>query len=213
MTGPNTPPTTSVSRSAQKQITRQKLIDATIQLIAEQGIAGVTMARVAERTGLSQGICNFHFKTKKKLLLEAFHMLYSEQETAWRTILLDPDKSPEQRLYLFVQTILTPPIADHTKLAVWMSFWGVTPHRKTYLEICEKKDREYEATVEELLRIMADGKETVNGMSLKAIAVTLTSMIDGFWVNYLISPGCLPREDAIKACLVFLSGFFPNIKT
>lgn len=203
----------SPSRSVQKQITRQRLIDATVQLIAEQGIAGVTLAKVAERTGLSQGICNFHFKTKKVLLLEAFRMLYSEHEAAWRNILSDIGKSPEARLQILVRTILTPPIADHTKLAVWMSFWGVTPHRKTYLEICEKLDREYETGVEHLIREMANGKETINGMSLKAIAVTLTSMMDGFWVNYLISPGCLPREDAVNACLNFLSGFFPTINT
>ncbi|MFK5953761.1 MAG: TetR family transcriptional regulator C-terminal domain-containing protein [Desulfobacterium sp.] len=203
----------SLSRSAQKQITRQKLLDATVQIIAEEGIAGMTLAKVAQRTGLSRGICNFHFKTKKLLLLEAFRMLYAEHESAWRTILSDSGKSPEARLQALIRTLLTPPIADHTKLAVWLAFWGVPPHRRTYLEICEKLDREYETEVENLLRKMANGKKTINGMSLKAIAVTLTSMVDGFWVNYLISPGCLPQEDAVNACLNFLSSFYPSIAT
>ncbi|MDX2444791.1 MAG: TetR/AcrR family transcriptional regulator [Bacteroidales bacterium] len=213
MASQNQIPPSNPSRAVQKQVTRKKLIDATVQVIAEQGIAGVTLAKVAKRTGLSQGICNFHFKTKKLLLLEAFRMLYSEHEAAWRSILSDSSKSPESRLQILVRTILTPPIADHTKLAVWMSFWGVTPHRQTYLEICGKLDREYETEVENLIRKMAKGQETINGMSLKAIAVTLTAMMDGFWVNYLISPGCLPREDAVNACLNFLSGFFPSINS
>jgi len=211
-------PEKSRNRAEQKQLTRRKLIDTTIDIIADEGFAGVTMGKVAERTGLSRGICNFHFSTKDQLMLEAFRMLYQEHEQAWRKAVAAVHESPAQRLRHLVETLLHKPIADHRKLAVWMSFWGVAPHRKTYLDICEKIDREYEAEVEELLLQLSDSKGPVNGMSLNAIAVTLTSMIDGFWVNYLISPGCLDPQDAVKACLAFLASFFPvfrnnNIET
>lgn len=197
------------SRAEQKRITRQKLLDTTIEIIAKEGLSGVTMAKVASQAGLSRGICNFHFKTKDRLMLEAFRLLYDEHERAWRTILSSTDTNPKNRLEILIKTLLSPPIADHKKLAVWMSFWGVTPHRQTYLEICEKVDREYEAEVQGILLELAGGNEIINGMTLNAIAVTLTSMIDGFWVNYLISPGCLSPRDAINACLCFLSSFFP----
>jgi len=193
-------------------MTRQKLINATIEIIAVEGILGVTMAKVALRAGLSRGICNFHFNTKDQLMLESFQVLYSELEQVWRTTLSNPNESPENRLLILIETLLSPPIADHKKLAVWMAFWGVTPHRETYLEVCEKIDREYEAEVQRLLLELAGENKTINGMSLNAIAVTLTSMIDGFWVNYLISPGCLSPKDAISACLCFLSSFFPVVE-
>lgn len=201
----------NTNRSKQKQITRQKLLEATIDIIADKGLAGVTMAKVAGRTGLSRGICNFHFDTKEHLILEAFRMLYQEHERAWRKTLSDLNESPASRMRAFLETLLLSPIADHKKLAVWMAFWGVAPHRQIYLEIGEKIDREYEAEVEELLRQLSGGDETVHGMSLHAIAVTLTCMIDGFWVNYLISPGCIAPEDAVNGCLVFLSRFFPSL--
>jgi TetR/AcrR family transcriptional repressor of bet genes len=201
----------STNRSKQKEITRQKLLDATIDIIAEEGLAGVTMAKVAGRTGLSRGICNFHFDTKEHLMLEAFRMLYHEHERAWREALSNLKESPTSRLRAFVETLLLPPIADHKKLAVWMAFWGVAPHRQTYLEICASIDREYEAEVEKLLHELSGGEETVHGQSLHAIAVTLTCMIDGFWVNYLIAPGCLAPEDAVNTCLAFFSRFFPAL--
>lgn len=204
---------TSLSRAEQKQLTRQKLLDATIDLIAEQGLAGVTLGRVAQVTGLSRGICNYHFQTKEQLMLEALRMLYQEHEQAWRSAAADRGESPAQRLQTLIETLLMPPIADHRKLAVWMAFWGVAPQRKTYLEICASIDREYEAEVAGLLRKLSAGAETVNGMSLKAISVTLTSMIDGFWLNYLISPDCLDPEDAVKACLAFLSSFFGEFRS
>lgn len=201
----------STNRSKQKEITRQKLLDATIDIIAEEGLGGVTMAKVAGRTGLSRGICNFHFDTKEHLMLEAFRMLYFEHELAWRETLADLNESPTSRLKAFVETLLLPPITDHKKLAVWMAFWGMAPHRQTYLKICASIDREYEAEVEGLLRELSGGEETVHGQSLHAIAVTLTCMIDGFWVNYLIAPGCLAPEDAVKTCLAFLARFFPAL--
>jgi len=141
------------SRVEQKQITRQKLLDTTIEIIAEEGLSGVTIAKVALRSGLSRGICNFHFTTKDRLMLEAFRLLYEEHERAWRTILSDTTDDPKNRLETLIKTLLSPPIADHKKLAVWMSFWGVTPHRQTYLEICEKVDREYEAEVQRILLV------------------------------------------------------------
>lgn len=116
-----------VSRSEQKLLTRQKLLDATIDIIATEGFAGVTMAKVAERTGLSRGIGNFHFHTKEQLMLEAFQMLYTEHEQAWRAIVDDDSRAPVQRLAHLVKTLLTPPLADHKKIAVWLAFWGVAP--------------------------------------------------------------------------------------
>ena len=144
-------------------------------------------------------------------MLEAFRMLYFEHERAWREALADLNESPTSRLIAFVETLLLPPITDHKKIAVWMAFWGVAPHRQTYLKICASIDREYEAEVEVLLRELSGGEETVYGQSLHAIAVTLTCMIDGFWVNYLIAPGCLAPEDAVKTCLAFLARFFPAL--
>ncbi len=198
----------STNRSRQKQITRKKLLNATIDIIADEGLSGVTMAKVAGRTGLSRGICNFHFETKDHLMLEAFRMLYLEHESAWRETLSNVDEDPVSRLKTLLETLLLPPIADHKKLAVWMAFWGVTPHRQTYLEIGESIDLEYEKAVEELLRQLSGGEETIHGMSLRAISFSLTCMIDGFWVNYLISPGCLAPLEAVDACLAFRSRFF-----
>ncbi|SDP51707.1 TetR/AcrR family transcriptional regulator [Desulforhopalus singaporensis] len=201
----------TTSRSRQKQLTRQKLLDATIEIIADEGLSGVTLAKVAQRTGLSRGICNFHFETKEHLMHQAFRMLYREHECAWRKVLADKNESPEARLTTFIRTLLLPPIADHKKLSVWMAFWGVAPHRKTYLEIGERIDREYEQAVEGLLREISGGDEVVHGMTLHDIAITLTCMIDGFWVNYLISPKCLAPENAVESCRIYLSRFFPSL--
>lgn len=44
-------------------------------------------------------------------------------------------------------------------------------------------------------------------MGLGFVAVTLTGMIDGFWIQYLIAPNRLNPKAAIQACLAYLSSF------
>ena len=48
---------------------RRELIEATITSIAQHGLSGTTVARVAELAGLSAGIVSFYFQTKDALLL------------------------------------------------------------------------------------------------------------------------------------------------
>ena len=201
-----------VTRAEQKQHTRQKLIEATMEVIASEGFSGVTMAKVAEKAGLSRGIGNFHFRSKEQLLLETLRRLYKEFHDGWRNAVEDAGSSPVDQLKDLIKTTLNPPIADFKKVALWLAYWGEAPSREKYLEICAAHDREWDATVENILRPMVDDEFNSHGMTLAKIAQSLTAMIDGFWVEYLIADGRYTPEDAVKACFAFLSSFFPEFK-
>lgn len=198
----------SNKRDRQKLKTRQKLLHNTVGLIAREGFDGVTMSKVTQKANLSRGMCNYHFETKEQLLIEAFRLIYNEHETTWRSILGDLSLHPVERLKKLIAALLSPPIAENDKLAVWLAFWGVSSTRRTYFEICEKIDREYENAVEDVLREISGGDEIVNGMTLHAIAVSLTGIIDGLGIQFIISPGQLTPKDAIGSCKAYLSSFF-----
>jgi TetR/AcrR family transcriptional regulator, transcriptional repressor of bet genes len=202
----------SISRSEQKRATRQKLIDTTIDIIASEGLSKTTLPKVAQKAGLSRGICNFHFQTKEQLLLETFEAVYMEFEAAWKGALVDNSEPPVARIEKFVQVLLTPPVADTRKISVWLAYWGETPWRKTYLKLCTDTDLEFETSVADILRKIPGDSLKTSGMSLQSVAVGLTGMIDGFWIQYLIAPNRLKPEDAILACLAYLSSFFPSFR-
>ena len=204
--------TNTVTRVEQKQITRQKLIEATMEVIGREGFSGVTMAKVAERAGLSRGIGNFHFQSKEQLLLETLRANYFEFDAAWRKAIADAGPLPVDQITEVIKTILTPPIADPKKIAIWVAYWGEAPSRKTYLEICAAHDLEWDNALENILRKIVDKDFNSHNMSLAAIAQTLTAMMDGFWVESLIAADRYRAEDAIKACLAYLASFFPKFK-
>ena len=201
-----------ITRAKQKQHTRQKLIEATMEVIASEGFSGVTMAKVAEKAGLSRGIGNFHFQSKEQLLLESLRTLYKEFDDGWRNAVANAGSSPVDQLKDLIKTTLTPPIADFKKVAVWLAYWGEAPSRKKYLEICAARDREWDTAVENILRQLVDGKFNSHGMTLGKIAQSLTAMMDGFWVEYLIADGRYTPDDAVNACFAFLASFFPEFR-
>ncbi|TNF91309.1 MAG: TetR family transcriptional regulator [Gammaproteobacteria bacterium] len=51
-------------REAIKAWHRQKIIDATIDVITTHGIAGTTVARVVDLAEVSMGLVNVHFRSK-----------------------------------------------------------------------------------------------------------------------------------------------------
>ena len=68
----------SRNRKKQSEFRKQQLIDATIVCIDRRGLSQTTLAKIAERAGLSQGNVVFHFQSKEALLEQTLHYLNLE---------------------------------------------------------------------------------------------------------------------------------------
>ena len=63
----------------QGRATRRRLMDAAVELIAEQGWGAVTTRMVAERAGLRPGLVHYHFPSVTDLLIDASLRLAREE--------------------------------------------------------------------------------------------------------------------------------------
>ncbi len=73
---PRSPPSRTVqparrSHAERSQATRQDLIAATIQVVAEHGLENASAFAIAKAAGVTQGALQHHFGTKKALILRA----------------------------------------------------------------------------------------------------------------------------------------------
>lgn len=59
--------------------TKQKILEAASQLIAELGWPDVTTRSIAERAGVNNALIHYYFGTKDALLLEAATVMFSEE--------------------------------------------------------------------------------------------------------------------------------------
>ena len=65
-------------RSENKKNSNLRLISSTIKNLSKKGINDLTMNDVSQGAGLSQGIVNFHFKSKELLLIETLKFISNE---------------------------------------------------------------------------------------------------------------------------------------
>jgi AcrR family transcriptional regulator len=59
------------TRAYQRETTRSALIDATIDVLVEDGYRGLTTRRIADRAGVAQSTLMHHFETREALIVEA----------------------------------------------------------------------------------------------------------------------------------------------
>lgn len=62
--------------------TRQKLLSTARQMLANDGVEGTTMRKLAERTGVKQPVIYYYFKSKDSLLEEVFLTVRQEIRAA-----------------------------------------------------------------------------------------------------------------------------------
>ena len=70
-------------RSENKKNSNLRLISSTIKNLSKKGINDLTMNDVSQGAGLSQGIVNFHFKSKELLLIETLKFISNEYLTSF----------------------------------------------------------------------------------------------------------------------------------
>lgn len=196
-------------RTAPKEQRQQQLIDATIRSVARNGLSETTTATVAREAGLSQGIINLHFQSKERLLVETLRFLADEYREHWQKSVQAAGDKPADRLAAIVSLDFSLPVCDRNKLAVWFAFWGESKSRPTYRKICAERDR---ADREELAQVCAELIEegAYARVDPDSVAVHLSAMTSGLWLEILTRPRSLSRDQARAVCMSFLAIVFPR---
>ena len=102
-------------KNSEISINHQKLIEATIETIAERGLADTTISHVAHKAKVSQGYANFRFKSKENLLLSSLQFLSDEYKKSWQKIFEDENLDPIDRLLRIFENDFSKKIANRNK--------------------------------------------------------------------------------------------------
>jgi len=146
---------------------RRQLIEATITCIAENGLSGTTVARVAEIAELSAGVVNFYFRTKAALLLSTLNYVdgaFSKRQEEARK---RAGHDPIAQLDAMIEADFDPEVCDRRRVAVWTAFWGEAQARDDYLRVCGDREESSERDVVDLFeRIVVSGGRGVISISM-----------------------------------------------
>lgn len=198
-----------VNRTLAKQRRREQLIKATINCVAKRGFSATTMADITREAGLSLGIVNLHFKSKEKLLLETLKYLAEEYRQLWEKTLRKAGPDPADKLAALVELDFSRAICERRKLAVWFAFWGEARSRPIYMKTCAAYDNHYVQVEAELFAEMLQGDDE-NRHDPQILATTLDALVDGLWLDMLLTPEEINRIQARELIMNYLHSVLPG---
>ncbi|MFT4201007.1 TetR family transcriptional regulator [Gordonia sp. (in: high G+C Gram-positive bacteria)] len=102
--------------------TRERLLDATVEMLASQGWAATTVAAVAESAGVSRGAAQHHFPTREALIIAVMEQMFEAMtRDASATITELPDEL-EPRVALVVDKAVA--IYTGTEFKAALQVWA-----------------------------------------------------------------------------------------
>lgn len=196
-------------RTAPPEVRRAQLINATIDAIAKHGMSGTTMKTVTQIAGLSTGIANFHFQSKKNLLDETLRHLAEEHHERWKSQLAKCGLTLAEKLLAISDAHFHPEICNSRKLTVWFGFFGESASRSTYRALVRDIDEERWQVSVRLCRAIRD-EGGYDDIDPETVARNLEALYDGYFLNILVNPDLFSRDDAKLRIREFLAQAFPD---
>ena len=133
----------------QSQNLRARILDAAVDLFAEQGYDGTSVAEVITRAGVAKGGFYHHFASKADLLYEVYGDLISRQLSAMDDILARKDRPGATLRALIVDLVTSTAASTKQALVFWREMHKLGAQRA---EQYRRQRRRYHEAVRRLIR-------------------------------------------------------------
>jgi TetR/AcrR family transcriptional regulator, transcriptional repressor of bet genes len=181
-----------------KSIRRHQLVEATLELIHEQGVAGTSVSQISARAGLATGMVH-HYFADKDALLEATLRELNKRINAQIFERLRRAQTPIERVLAFIDGNVSAISLTPENAAAWLAFWSQVPYSQQLQRIHNVVARRSHSTLfHALARVMPSNEATIHA---KAIAI----FIDGLWLRASVDAGGLSPESARHLAYEFLT--------
>ncbi|NEB76877.1 TetR/AcrR family transcriptional regulator [Streptomyces sp. SID14478] len=185
----------SSTRSARSEERRAEILRAALEVIAERGYRGASLAAVAERVGLTQQGLLHHFPTKEALLVAVL-----EERDQW-----DAVPNSQWRLDLLGSLVeynaMRPGIVQTFSALLGESVTEEHPAR----EFFTRRYAGVRASMTEVLRAEY-GERLPGGLTPERAAPLLVAVMDGLQFQWLLDPQAVDMPGAFRDFLDLLAG-------
>ena len=195
-------------RLENKKNSNLKLISSTIKNLSKKGIKDLTMKDVSKGAGLSQGIVNFHFKSKELLLIETLRFISNEYLHSFQKSIAKAGNDPRKKIVGIIENDFSKKICTIEKVAVWFTFFSEIKYKPAYRQICKERDLYYQSVTENIFSELIK-KEKIK-LSQKNLARGFQALIMGLWLDQLEDPDTFNRMQSKKICFEFIKSNFPK---
>lgn len=152
---------------AENSATRVLILDATEQLIREEGYAAVSTRRVAAKAGIKPSLVHYYFTTTDDLLLAMSRRGAEESDRRIEAALHSDD--PVRALWRFLM--------DKSRIAIALEFMAMANHRKVVrAHMAEHVAAMREREVEIFARVLGEKLAAAEGISPAGFSLVLAGI-------------------------------------
>jgi AcrR family transcriptional regulator len=163
-------------REARGAETRQRIVQAAWNVIAERGLASLTTRLVAREAGISHGMCHYHFETKDELILA----VVDEARRYWiipMEALVDAPASASQRLERVITWMAEP--ATREVMRVHLQLMALAEWNERLRDRMAAEYARWQAAYVRLFRELKAEGELRNGLDHDAVGIAFATLADG----------------------------------
>lgn len=185
-----------------EQLRRQELAAAAYEILQEEGMAGTTLAKVADRAGMSKGIVLHYFRGKDELLevvMRHANSLLRDEVIA----LMHRADNPRARIDAIVAGNFSPKFFKPAVCNAWLSLCAEVPRNTKFARIQRAIHARMRSNLLSALRDLLPPERR------EAAVIGITAMIDGLWLRFGLNQAGLDLAEAkvqMDAVLEFYLG-------
>jgi len=152
---------------AETSATRARIVEATVELIRDEGYAAASTRRVAARAGLKPSLVHYYFPTTDDLLLEVCRQGAADSDRMIDSALASDD--PVRALWGF--------FVDTSRTAMSLEFMALANHRPAVREAMAQHSFAMRARQVELLKhLLGDRLNALEGFDPAGLSVILAGI-------------------------------------
>jgi AcrR family transcriptional regulator len=176
---------------------RRQITRAVIQCVAEDGIDGATVRRVAGRAGVSTGMVSYYFPTKKALIAEAIAAAALEMNELLNR--LEGSGFGPGRLDTVGELFLVKRSQSFLPLSFWLEFWSEATRddelRRHFLQSLQRNNEYYRKS----LRVAADeGRFPSDADEIDLAARMISALLRGLNLEASLGAEEMPPRTALR---------------
>jgi|CXWK01.1.fsa_nt_gi TetR/AcrR family transcriptional repressor of bet genes len=179
-----------MTKHERKTTRRKDLINATMALIHESGLADPTLAQISERAGLSSSSIVSHYFTNKQELLKATMMDLVGGYMGEMALRVTSAKGPRDKIYALIDGTFAPSQCSPEAISVWMFFWGRVPLNEDFAEIEHTLEKYIADELKQALSSIVPAAEVDD------CAEGILAVIYGLWLRFALDPKRITLETA-----------------
>ncbi|MEU6559031.1 TetR/AcrR family transcriptional regulator [Nocardia nova] len=169
---------------------RRQLLDRLADVIAEEGIEGVSIRTLAGRAGVSIGTVQYYFATKSDLLQRVWEFVRDEVERR-----SDPEslaRMPPRQVLSRLVELLVAPSADDRLARVWLALAARSAHDDEIAQLHRRQWEHMEGLIAEVLAAVDPARADESADA----AAELLGLCDGLTISVLTEPERMPPARA-----------------